>query len=530
MKNWFIKTFALITAITATVACSSSNDEKDTPKEPTFPAMQTETVTAGDTKILTFDADADWKLIVDKGWCRFLDGEIETAQLNGKAAKGIEVKVLVKESGWDFEAQAAKIDLTMGNKSQTIFTIERPGMVREVKMWQESGYGSKEYTEVESVELEFEGRNSVSSDRIGFTANFDWKVLSISEGFEMEMLAGEAGKTTADAEFKLSNITIPTNRVANAATGKIVVSDLEGNNPVEFIITYPGMGDKDLLFEDMKTQRNGVSFTIDGFAMDKNGYEPIPTSEKNASVSFYTKEMKYTVKLVVIEDGTPKEMTSDTGFWLNIKDEKNGTLTFSVSENTEAAREAYVIILPEAMPFNLAEHFDGSFFTSDYGFKVDQAGVAVSGGFIIKWGMADPEAEEPTAIPFAEYPMFEGMSPSDMFYGAPEDNTFVYEFTNDDIKGSLQFTPIGLPADVYPADGLFSLADQNGNWPTADNFEHTLIYVFGEQGMTTYNGLGLSPTILEALEGPTVCGVFFYESAEQKELYKPMAVLVLVKN
>lgn len=531
MKNWF-KTFALIAAVTATAACSSSDDEKDAPKEPTFPAMQTATIAAGETKTLTFDADADWKLIVDKGWCRFLDGEIETAQLAGKAAKGIEIEVLVKESGWDFEAQTAKIDLTMGSKSQSIFTIERPGMIREVKMWQENDFGSKEYTEIENIKIEY-SKYAHSSNRIGFTANFDWKVLSISEGFEIdEMIAGAAGENTSDAGFKLTSISVKTDKVPYATSGKIVISDLEGNNAVEFGVEYTGMGDEDLLWADQRTTRNGVSFTIDGFAMDKNGYEPVPTDEKNASVSFSTKEMKYSTKFVVIENAVPKEV--EKLLWLTVQDDKKGTLTFSASENTEAAREVYVFIMPEAMVFNLAEHFDGDFFQSDYGFKVDQAGVVASGGFIIKWGMATPWDEdyvEPVAVPFSEYSEFKGAKPSEVgFINAPENNTFVYEFSDANIKGSLAFTPIGLPSDVYPIDGLFSVHDMVGNWPQ-EKFEHASVYAPDDMMMMNpYPGLGIAPEVLKTIEGPTYCGVFFYENAEQKELMKPMAVLVLYKK
>ena len=80
--NGFLQGCALV-GLALLAACSSDNDDKV--QDPVFPDMQTVEIAVGQAQKLTFHADADWKLTIDKSWCRFDNDGAETAQVAGKA-------------------------------------------------------------------------------------------------------------------------------------------------------------------------------------------------------------------------------------------------------------------------------------------------------------------------------------------------------------------------------------------------------------------------------------------------------------
>lgn len=87
--NLFTKGIAFAAAVAAMMSCS-----KETRRRPQFPAVQEVEIAAGESKELTFTAEADWKLTIDKTtWCMFDDKGVETAQIAGEAG---EVTVKVK--------------------------------------------------------------------------------------------------------------------------------------------------------------------------------------------------------------------------------------------------------------------------------------------------------------------------------------------------------------------------------------------------------------------------------------------------
>lgn len=536
--NWFKKGFALLAGMAAMSACSSDGDN-DKPKAPEFPEKQTVEIAAGETQTLTFKADADWKLTVDKTWCRFMDGAVETAQLQGKAGNQT-VEVMVKDLNQDFDAATAKIDLSMGSMSRTIFEITRPGMVREVKMYEKTGFGSAATIDpAERVSLTFDGR-SAESKEIGFTANFDWKVKELPAGVELEpALAGNAGVTPDSKEFKTARITVAAEREPYTLNGEIVISDLEGNHSVSFPFSYDGMGDGDIKFSPMSVKTSGgVKFSAEGKLLDKGTGEP--TAATSIPFAVAVKEMKYKAAIVELDEQN-RPQTVTTGSWLQVEDDRKGNITLSVAANENSERKCYLYLLPEgiAANYDYAKDFDGDWQTNDdYSVPVTQEGVAVAGegGFYVYWaGEGGGLVPDGKIVPFSEYDMGYGTgnNPGDMFYGAPADNTYVYEFSNETIIGQLAFYPKGFPEGwdpTYP-DELYSFYDL-GEWPTDKISGDAYIYVGGGLQGNTYHTIGFNPEDLkeEKLASGSMVGVYFYENAEDKELYRPKSVLVLYKK
>lgn len=243
--NGFLQGCALV-GLALLAACSSDNDDKV--QDPVFPDMQTVEIAVGQAQELTFHADADWKLTIDKSWCRFDNDGAETAQVAGKAGDAA-VVVRVTDRNLGFESASAQIMMSMGAKMQPIFEIPRPGRQAEAKMYEKTGYGvNAKLNELEKVTLTYKTRNS-SSVNLGFAANFDWLVLSVPEGFTMQKIQGAAteGKPEpTDPNFKTTTIKIAdVELLPYARKDKIVISDIDGNKPQEFIVEYTGMGDED---------------------------------------------------------------------------------------------------------------------------------------------------------------------------------------------------------------------------------------------------------------------------------------------
>ena len=79
--NRFFAVLALTEAIFASAGC-----KKDEPvKKITFPEAQALQISIDETLPLSFEADADWKLTIDKQWLVFVDGEAQVSQISDMA-------------------------------------------------------------------------------------------------------------------------------------------------------------------------------------------------------------------------------------------------------------------------------------------------------------------------------------------------------------------------------------------------------------------------------------------------------------
>ena len=320
---------------------------------------------------------------------------------------------------------------------------------------------------------------------------------------------------------------------------------MEGNNPVEFPVTYAGLAEDVVMLDPSNLVGQwsaGMNFTDDGFFVQKTDpWTPgTVTTEKSSSVSVKAKNMQYSVYVVEVKDGTPAQVTS--GSWLKINDDKKGKLVFSVDNNTATAdRVAYAFVLPASKNLVISEHFDewGNC-TSQFGFKVTQSGHAVADDFMVQWGAT--MGNVPT-VKFADYAGFSGKKPSDVKPGSCDDNAYVAEISETSIvttmgrpAGALKFAPKGLGEGYYPVSGtdkLYKFEAYEGNWDEK-NVESTSLYV----GASSINGLSINQAQFFNDPGTNPVSknftgtvfVHFYKTIADKNAGKAVATLVIVKK
>lgn len=551
MKTLFIKGLAFAAAVAAMASCTKDVTEEE--PAPVFPQLQSVTIQAGDQQSLNFTADKDWKLSIDKTtWCTFLDGEVETAQLSGLKGE-VSVTVLVKDNGLDFNSDVAKLDLTLGNKTETIFEITRPGKAREVKLY--AAVGDGELTEVEKLEFKWNvpewGDPYMDQMKFAVVANYDWAVatpekctFSDKSWNEIPGVTGNAGVGPEDEGFSLTYIKVNEDANAYEINGKLVVTDTEGKNPVEFDIVYPGYPENKVAIEPASLLGMfGMNFNIDGFVINKGFDQEEVTTDKEVNVSVKAKNMEYSVYKIANNDGKAVELGADS--WLKISDDKKGGLKVSATQNTTGDREAYILVLPKA----LVKDFKIEDFIDQYGYanydydgmfiKVSQKGVTVTKDFKAVWGRTYADIK---AVEFSKYPDFKDMTPSGLEYGSCNDNTYVIEVTENDIiangqsSGALMFAPLGFPDGYYAFGGtadsnLYRMTPQNGEWDEKYIQDATLYTSKG-----SIHGLQIDPeqfinmTDITSKNFKGMVVFQFYQTAEDKQLYKSSATLVIVKK
>lgn len=542
--NLFTKGVAFAAAVAAMMSCSKENEKE---KEPQFPAVQEVEIAAGESKELTFTAEADWKLTIDKTtWCMFDDKGVETAQIAGEAGE-VTVKVKIGDAGLGFEAEVAKIDMTMGEKTQTVFQITRSPKERVVKMYVSTDWGST-YNKADKLELTSDEWGSTSYLAFGIVANYEWKLAELPEELKMQVDYADVDSFSGKADsvdFKAAQLIIKEDKIPYEFSKKIKITDMEGNNPVEFPVTYAGLAEDVVMLDPSNLVGQwsaGMNFTDDGFFVQKTDpWTPgTVTTEKSSSVSVKAKNMQYSVYVVEVKDGAPAQVTS--GAWLKINDDKKGKLVFSVDNNTATAdRVAYAFVLPASKNLVISEHFDewGSC-TSQFGFKVTQTGHAVADDFIVQWGAT--MGNVPT-VKFADYAGFSGKKPSDVKPGSCDDNAYVAEISETSIvtttgrpAGALKFAPKGLGEGYYPVSGmdkLYKFEAYEGNWDE-NNVESTSLYV----GALPINGLSINQAqffndpntnpVSKNFTGTVF--VHFYKTVADKNAGKAVATLVIVKK
>lgn len=551
MKTLFIKGLAFAAAVAAMASCTKDATEEE--PAPVFPQLQSVTIQAGDQQSLSFTADKDWKLSIDKTtWCTFLDGEVETAQLSGLKGE-VSVTVLVKDNGLDFNSDVAKLDLTLGNKTETIFEITRPGKAREVKLY--AAVGDGELTEVEKLEFKWNvpewGDPYMDQMKFAVVANYDWAVATPEKCTfndkswnEIPGVTGKAGVGLEDEGFSLTYIKVNEDANAYEINGKLVVTDTEGKNPVEFDIVYPGYPETKVAIEPASLLGMfGMNFSIDGFVINKGFDQEEVTTDKEVNVSVKARNMEYSIYQIANIDKKAVELGKDA--WLKINDDKKGGLKVSATQNTGGDREVYILVLPKA----LVKDFKIEDFINQYGYtnydydgmfiKVSQKGVTVTKDFKAVWGRTYADIK---AVEFSKYPDFKDMTPSGLEYGSCNDNTYVIEITENDIiangqsSGALMFAPLGFPDGYYAFGGtadsnLYRMTPQNGEWDEKYIQDATLYTSKG-----SIHGLQIDPeqfinmTDITSKNFKGMVVFQFYQTAEDKQLYKSSATLVIVKK
>ena len=130
MKALNLKSMSWIMAlammfIVSFTGCSDDDGEDGGPIAPVFPELKEINCGANETTEISFEANLDWEISSNAGWCKFINGEISESIMSGKACKQT-IKIAVSADGQNYNDDAiAEITLKMGEKSQVIYKIKR---------------------------------------------------------------------------------------------------------------------------------------------------------------------------------------------------------------------------------------------------------------------------------------------------------------------------------------------------------------------------------------------------------------------
>ena len=526
--NRFFAVLALTAAILASAGC-----KKDEPvKKITFPEAQALQISIDETLPLVFEADADWKLTIDKQWLVFVDGEAQVSQIAGVAGP-VSLTLTTADVTSIFDEETATIDITMGTETQTLCTVTRLAEERTATMWSLPWSGEGE--EITSLDFKYES-GSVSTAKVTFSANFDWVVKSIPDWMDGELFAGAAGDCDA-ANYKYYGV--KEEAYPYEKTGNIVISDQSGEHEITFPATFTGMGEEDILIRDGAKDVWSIAFSANHFVktMGPSGMEE--SDRTSMDLSIMTRNMEYMVLPLEKKDpyGMGQMWFADP-WQLVVTDDKNGTVNVSVDPEMAEGFEGYILIVPKALcPENPADFGQSWFRTnsskfenSDYMIEVTvDAPVSTAGGFMLSWTRTMAKGE---AVPFTSYEGFGGMKPSEFQSGLPDDNTYVYELPSE-INGPLAMLPEGFPSDwragVSNGETVTYLFKATGSGFSSDISNFDVAANIYDSSWQPHMALSYSEAAMKAAPNSSYLLISFYKDMSELEMYKPSAALVLVK-
>ena len=526
--NRFFAVLALTAAILASAGC-----KKDEPvKKITFPEAQALQISIDETLPLVFEADADWKLTIDKQWLVFVDGEAQVSQIAGVAGP-VSLTLTTADVTSIFDEETATIDITMGTETQTLCTVTRLAEERTATMWSLPWSGEGE--EITSLDFKYEW-GTVSTAKVTFSANFDWVVKSIPDWMEGELFSGVAGDCDV-ANYKYYGV--KEEAYPYEKTGNIVISDQSGEHEITFPATFTGMGEEDILIRDGAKDVWSIAFSANHFVktMGPSGMEE--SDRTSMDLSIMTRNMEYRVMTLEKKDPYGMGQMWFTDPWqLIVTDDKNGTVNVSVDPEMAEGFEGYILIVPKALcPENPADFGQSWFRTnsskfenSDYMIEVTvDAPAATAGGFMLSWTRTMAKGE---AVPFTSYEGFGGMKPSEFQSGLPDDNTWVYELPSE-INGPLAMLPEGFPSDwragVSNGETVTYLFKATGSGFSSDISNFDIAANIYDSSWQAHMALSYSEAAMKAAPSNSYLVISFYKDMSELGMYKPSAALVLVK-
>ena len=534
-----------------TVAVAFASSCVDPNQEPTinFPEATSYDLAIDQVLELSFKAEATWKLTTDKDWLKFVDPVLGTTETLDGPAGDQTIKITTANVTSIFDEETAVISIEMGGQSKTLFNITKTAVARWAKMFLcEYGEDPVEITEENPLVAEYNELGEIIVG-INFQANFAWKVSTWPDWIDMQPFAGEANQTLSKTDNE--SFYVKESAYACAQTGNITITDMDGNNPFSFPVSYAGMPDNVIKVtnangRELNLWSTTLSFSAEGFVVESNMLGDSETTEStSATVSVLAKDYKYAYVAVTCEEMYGMKVWKACPDWLTVTDDAKGTLTVSVQTNTGKAREAYICVVPVAkIPTDVemdqwwySEHESE---LENYAFAVKQDGAEVEGGIKVQWSSYSSAlwGQVIDCVPFSNYTFegdFAGLGLSEFGWNLPRDNTSVYELpANDQIAGPLVIAPVGFPQEWYPvaeklynAYGAFGMA---GFYVDAPNFANALLYTNPYVGMGETCAISYSETALKAAPSGAVMILELYKDEAEYGGMMPSAALILVKK
>lgn len=363
---------------------SCSDDKEEGAITPVFPEEQAISCNAGETKVLTFDANMTWQLSSTAAiWCKFeVNGE-DKEVVKGEAGKqSITIKVTdaAQEIGKTSEAQ---LKLDMGGETKVIATVTRSAKGYSLKIYDAEG---NEITTEQGLEVGYK-------KQISFTvkANFRFAATSFPEWVILDggSMAGEVNdKEEGELKIQATNgLTVKENgeyekwpvEAGKDSKNVITFADEAGNASFSFPVFFKGMGAEDInITEPELNSRYGWNVSLDGktfkLAGSMDGGENVITF--NDKMEFTVVSLKDEYEVVLLDAfnhwQTGKKVIEEMNSYSSwIKYTKNGnkvTLTVNaLNPDMEGynSRECYALVIPKAQYEQIEEDIVANLVTTN---------------------------------------------------------------------------------------------------------------------------------------------------------------------
>ena len=363
---------------------SCSDDKEERAITPGFPEEQAISCNAGETKVLTFDANMTWQLSSTAAiWCKFeVNGE-DKEVVKGEAGKqSITIKVTdaAQEIGKTSEAQ---LKLDMGGETKVIATVTRSAKGYSLKIYDAEG---NEITTEQGLEVGYK-------KQISFTvkANFRFAATSFPEWVILDggSMAGEVNdKEEGELKIQATNgLTVKENgeyekwpvEAGKDSKNVITFADEAGNASFSFPVFFKGMGAEDInITEPVISSRYGWNVSLDGktfkLAGSMDGGENVITF--NDKMEFTVVSLKDEYEVVLLDAfnhwQTGKKVIEEMNSYSSwIKYTKNGnkvTLTVNaLNPDMEGynSRECYALVIPKAQYEQIEEDIVANLVTTN---------------------------------------------------------------------------------------------------------------------------------------------------------------------
>lgn len=359
---------------------SCSDDKEEGATTPVFPEEQAISCNAGETKVLTFDANMTWQLSSTAAiWCKFeVNGE-DKEVVKGEAGKqSITIKVTdaAQEIGKTSEAQ---LKLDMGGETKVIATVTRSAKGYSLKIYDAEG---NEITTEQGLEVGYK-------KQISFTvkANFRFAATSFPEWVILDggSMAGEVNdKEEGELKIQATNgLTVKENgeyekwpvEAGKDSKNVITFADEAGNASFSFPVFFKGMGAEDInITEPVISSRYGWNVSLDGktfkLAGSMDGGENVITFNDKMEFTVVSLKDEYEVVLLDTYKGVSgkKQIEEMSEQWVKYTYEK-GKVTLTVTEFSDyypgynESRECYALVIPKAQYEQIKEDIVGNLVT-----------------------------------------------------------------------------------------------------------------------------------------------------------------------
>ena len=320
-------------------ACSDDDDENTAL---VFPEKQAVDCNAGDTKELTFDANADWQLLSSATWCRFVVDGNEEYSLAGKAGKQtVTLKITDDAIKFD-EKSVARLTLLMGTGKAVIAEVSRNAKGRELKIY------DMDDNEIQAIEVgydEFKPFKVKANFRFAATNRPEWLVI---EGNAIVGTVNEAvtGKVMMSDDAKYFKY---------VQKGELTFADEEGLASYTFPLVYNGMDRDEISVTTPTANVWGWTVSLDGKTFIQEGSSSASTS---TSTNTYKNKISFTAQAfnddfeVVCVEKSANEFYFDGTEWMRInKVGENIILTVEERDQylKDQERDGFVFVFPRAV-------------------------------------------------------------------------------------------------------------------------------------------------------------------------------------